>query len=96
MKKSIGGILFLSCCLTAFILIGITSCTKNQRVKKFGGTATIELPIGQKLIHCTWKDANLWYLTRPMTKTDTAEIYTFQEKSNLGIVQGAYIIKEKK
>jgi hypothetical protein len=96
MKKSIGGILFLSCMLTAFILIGITSCTKNQRVKHFGGTATIELPAGQKLIHCTWKDANLWYLTRPMAKADTAITYTFQEKSNFGVIQGTYIIKERK
>lgn len=95
MKKSIGGILFLSCILTAFVLIGI-GCTKNQRVKHFGGTATIELPVGQKLVHCTWKDANLWYLTRPMAKGDTAITYTFQEKSNLGIVQGTYIIKERK
>lgn len=96
MKKSIGGIFFLSCILVAFILIGIISCTKNQRVKRFGGTATIELPVGQKLIHCTWKDANLWYLTRSMAKTDSAETYTFQEKSNFGMIEGAYIIKEKK
>jgi hypothetical protein len=94
MKKSIGGILFLSCILTTFVLIGITSCTKNQRVKRFGGTATIELPAGQKLVHCTWKDSNLWYLTRPMGANDSVEIYTFQEKSNFGMIEGTYKIKE--
>lgn len=96
MKKSIGGILFLSCMLTAFILIGIMSCTKNQRVKHFGGTATVELSAGQKLVNCTWKNNNLWYLTRPMKEGEIPEIYTFQEKSDLGIIEGAYIIKEKK
>jgi hypothetical protein len=96
MKKSITGVLFLSCILTTFILIGISSCTKNQRVKKFGGKATIELPEEQKLIHCTWKDDNLWYLTRQMGPKDSAETYTFQEKSSFGMIEGTYIIKERK
>lgn len=87
-------ILFLV--LITLIIVLLCSCTKNSRVKHFGGTATIELPAGQKLIHCTWKDSNLWYLTRPMSPKDSVETYTFQEKSNLGMVEGTYIIKERK
>lgn len=33
-----------------------TSCTKNQRVKNWGGSATIELPANQKLVTVTWKE----------------------------------------
>ena len=83
----------------AFVsLMGLVaiSCTKNQRVKKFGGTATIELPANQKLVHVTWKDANLWYLTRPMKEGEIPETYTFQEKSNLGMIEGTFKIKETK
>jgi hypothetical protein len=93
MKKYINGIIFLVIVLASVIWM-TTSCTKNARVKRFGGTATIELPANQKLVNCTWKDSNLWYLTRPMTKKDSVETYTFQEKSNHGIIEGTYIIKE--
>lgn len=79
-----------------FSFIFLISCTKNKRAKSFGGTATLTLPTGQKLINVTWKDANLWYLTRPMAATDTAAIYTFHEQSSLGVWEGTYIIKEVK
>lgn len=82
--------------LLLFIIVIASGCTKNQRVKRWGGSATIELPENQKLLHVTWKDDNLWYLTRPMTAKDTAETYTFQEKSNFGMVEGTYKIKESR
>jgi hypothetical protein len=88
-----GAALFLLLILYASVL---ESCTKNQRVKRFGGTAAIELPVHQKLVHVTWKDENIWYLTRPMTPKDSAETYTFQEKSNFGLIEGTYKIKETK
>jgi hypothetical protein len=94
-NKKFSIILFFILVITILTLL-LSSCTKNQRVKKWGGSATIELPAGQKLIHCTWKDSNLWYLTRPMNKKDSVEIYTFQEKSNLGLREGTYTIKERK
>lgn len=72
------------------------SCTENQRAKEYGGTAKITLPPNKKLINVTWKETNLWYLTRPMTPSDSAETYTFQEESSYGIWEGTYIIKEVK
>lgn len=44
----------------------------------------------------TWKDSDLWYLTKPMNSTDSAVSYTFKEKSSFGIMQGTYIIIESK
>jgi hypothetical protein len=79
------------------LLSGIMfGCTQNERAKMLGGTAKINLEKGQKLINVTWKDTNLWYLTKPMTDNDVAEIYTFQEESSLGIVQGKVIFIESK
>ncbi len=74
----------------------ITSCTKNQRVKNYGGTANLELPANQKLINVTWKNEQLWYLTRQMNANDSVETYVFREESSYGIVQGKFIIKESK
>lgn len=68
----------------------------NNAVKKFGGTMKIDLPKGKKLVNITWKDSDLWYLTRDMNDNDKAETYEFQEKSNIGIKNGKVIIKETK
>lgn len=74
----------------------VMSCTDNSRVKNWGGKATLQLPKGQKLVNVTWKESELWYLTKPMTASDSAEIYNFQEESSWGVVEGTYIIVESK
>lgn len=83
--------------LLAIVAFGfVLSCTENQRAKGWGGTADISLPHNRKLINVTWKKDDLWYLTRPMNASDSAETYEFSEKSSWGIMQGNYIIKETK
>ena len=57
---------------------------------------TIELPKGQKLEEITWKDADLWYLTRPMREDENAEIHTFQESTEFGVFEGTVTIIETK
>ncbi len=84
----------VECHLLAITLL--TSCTQNQRVKKWGGTGNINLPKGTKLVNVTWKNDQLWYLTRPMTESDITETYNFQEESSWGIIEGTYIIIESK
>lgn len=49
-----------------------------RMTKNFGGSMTLELEPNQKLEMITWKDDSLWYLTRPMTESDTPETHTFQ------------------
>lgn len=80
--------------ITLFVTISLTSCTDNMKVKRLGGTGQIELPSNQKLITITWKDDNMWYLTRPMRADETPETYKFAEKSSFGMLEGTYIIKE--
>ena len=44
----------------------LTSC-EQYVTRKLGGTTTVKLEPGQKLVECTWKgDADLWYLVEPM------------------------------
>lgn len=74
----------------------LTACTDNQSVRQFGGTATLDLPQNQKLVNATWKQDNLWVLTKEMSSTDSAETYNFKEDSSFGIMEGTYIIKESK
>jgi hypothetical protein len=83
-----------------FLAIGVIamlgSCTENSRVKNWGGDGTLTLPKGQKLVNVTWKESQIWYLTRPMTSQDSCQIYTFHESSSWGMMEGTYTIIETK
>ncbi len=78
------------------ILVIASSCTENSRVKNFGGEGTINLPQGRKLINITWKEDEIWYLTRPMNSDEVAETYKFHEESSWGAIEGTYNIVESK
>lgn len=91
MKKRTFGLLILLMCVTAALLF---SCTENERAKFYGGTITVNLPSGQKLVNATWKDSELWYLTRPAKQGEVSETYNFQEKSNFGIQEGCVVFNE--
>lgn len=78
------------------VIAMLGSCTENNRVKNWGGEGTINLPKGRKLVNVTWKNTQVWYLTRPMTSTDVAETYQFHEESSWGMIEGTYNIIETK
>lgn len=88
MKTAI--ILFVAVICCAF-LSGCQVVTRN-----FGGDTTIELEANTKLEMITWKDSDLWYLTRPMTDDDVAETHTFQQSSATGLLEGTVTIIESK
>lgn len=73
-----------------------TSCTENERAKALGGTATLRLPKGEKLVNVTWKETSMWYLTRPMRADEIVETYTFREESGYGLLEGTVIIVESR
>jgi len=72
----------------------IVGCTQNQLARSFGGTAKIQLPCNVKLVTATWKQDNLWYLTRQMENGEKASTYQFHEDSSFGLIQGDVIITE--
>ena len=73
----------------------LTGCGQSY-VREFGGTMKLDLPADAKLVSITWKENSLWYLTRPMTDTDIAETYTYQQSSEFGLCEGSVIISETK
>jgi hypothetical protein len=77
-------------------VVHLSGCTEQQRAKNLGGSTTVTLPAGKKLVCVTWKEANLWYLTRDMRPDEKAETYEFKESSDYGVLQGAVTIKEQK
>jgi hypothetical protein len=77
-------------------LLVLFGCTENERAKSWGGNTNLDLPKGQKLVNVTWKETQLWYLTRPMKSDDIAETYVFHESSNYGVMEGSVTIIEHK
>ena len=74
--------------ITLLALI-LTSCTGNQRARTFGGEEVVELPKNRVLLNSTWKQDNLWILTKD---TITNEMF-FQEKSSFGLLEGTIKFK---
>jgi hypothetical protein len=78
-----------------FALMLSLGCTEQQKVKKVGGTGTKTLPPGMKLVNVSWKENNMWILTRPMRPGEVPEEYKFSESSDYGILEGTMVIKEE-
>lgn len=72
------------------------SCTSQDRAKTFGGSTTVELKPGEKLINVTWKDkGSLWLLTEKAPAGHIPQTYTFGESARWGILEGKVVIKEQ-
>jgi hypothetical protein len=78
------------------LLIVATSCTDNTEARRFGGTETINLPPGQKLMTATWKELDLWYVTEPMDSAYVPKTKTFHESSNVGFWNGTVVFVESR
>lgn len=88
-KLIIGGTLLI------IITIGYFVLSSQFGAKRFGGTYTIDLKENEKLSNITWKDDDLWILTRKAKNDETSEIYNFREDSKFNVLNGNVIIKEK-
>lgn len=73
-----------------------SSCTQQIRTRQLGGEMTIELPPGQELMEVTWKDNDLFYLTRPMAPDYVPVTKTFKESSSLGVMESTVYFKESR
>ncbi len=77
-------------------LICMCSCTEQIRTRQFGGKMEIRLPAGQELMEATWKDDDLFYLTRPMAPDYVPVTKTFQESSSWGVMESTvYFIETR-
>jgi len=73
----------------------LTSCD-HSITRTMGGTTKIELEPGEKLLECTWKGDEIWYLVEPMDSNYVPKTKTFKESSRIGILEGKVIFYEKK
>lgn len=69
-----------------FILLSVlvSSCTENSRTRAFGGKQSYSIKENEIFINATWKDADLWILTKDTIDNQ----YHFREKSSFGMMEG--------
>ena len=94
-KLAIAGI-----AVCAILVGGLYLFSSSQYItKRIGGTTTIELPAGKKLVPYTvqWEPngSHIWYLTEDAEPGYQPKSYTFHESSNLGILEGTIVFQEK-
>jgi hypothetical protein len=77
------------------VWMAVSSCTSNERARKWGGSSTIDLLPGQKLVNVTWKEANLWILTRAAKPGERPETLVFTEDASWGVLNGKITFQEK-
>jgi len=93
MKK----ILFLfALAITMVIAVSSVSSCENYATRSLGGSTTINLPAGERLVEATWKNSNLWYLTEPMDSDYVPKTKTFREDSNMGLLEGTVTFVESR
>ena len=79
-----------------FVIFCLTSC-EQVITREYGGTTTITLQPGEKLVEATWKDdGNIWYLTEPMDSDYIPKTKTFVESSIFGVMEGKVIFIERR
>ena len=84
---------FIILLLICSLILLLTGC--QYTTKRFGGQMTLELSPGVKLEEITWKDDDLWILTRPMRENEKAETHVFYQSTNFHIMEGKVTIIEK-
>ena len=93
MKNNNKDLLLIVLVLLVAIVTACSSCTANERARNFGGTEHITLDKGERLVNMTWKQDDLWVLTKQdSTKPST---YTFKEKSSYGVWEGMIVVTEQ-
>ena len=81
--------------LLAIVCILLCGCD-NYNTRNLGGSMTLELQKGQRLVEITWKDADMLILTEPMDSDYIPKTKTFYEKSQFSIMEGSITIIESR
>lgn len=80
--------------LIAALVLLVVGCTEQERAKSFGGEMTIKLEACEKLVNATWKESELWYITRPMEEAEKPVTFIFREDSSFDIMEGKVLFVE--
>lgn len=73
-----------------------TSCTKQERVRNFGGTEEITVEPGYRVMMATWKGSDLFYMIEEMPDDYQPHNKMLVESSAYGIIETTIVFKESR
>lgn len=82
--------------LMSAILLLMASCTKQSRVRNFGGTETIKVKPGFRVMMATWKHDDLFYMIEPMPDGYEPSEKRLVESSSFGVWECEIIFQESR
>ena len=77
------------------LILMLTGCSQQSIARNWGGTYKIDLQAGQELEVVTWKDDDLWILTKDRPADEPAETHRYFADSAYGFFEGEIIIYER-
>jgi hypothetical protein len=77
----------------AIVIGGLAGC-QNFLARSGLGSATFDVPCGNKLETTIWKETTLWMQYRPFRAGEVPETHKFVAKSPLGVLEGDVTLKE--
>lgn len=95
--KTIVKKVFVRTVVLLFLTIGlqVDAGCDNWRARTWGGSTTVTVQPGHKVVTVTWKESSLWIATRPMHADEAPETILFEERSSMGVLQGTVTIVEQ-
>ena len=88
--------IYIIAAIVVAMIVGFLFSCENFVTRKLGGSQTITLDKGQRLVEMTWKNNNLWILTEPMDSDYVPKTKTLYEDSNFGMMEGKITIVEQR
>lgn len=86
----------LSAIVAVSLVFGLSSCTENRRARVFGGTATINVEKGKKVMMATWKDEGIFYMVEDMEEGYVPHDKMLIESSSFGVIESKVVFKESR
>lgn len=90
MKKILTIIILMICICT------MSSCTEQGRTRVLGGTSTIDVEPGYRVMMATWKESDLFYMVEEMPDDYVPHDKILVESSSWGVLESTIIFKESR
>lgn len=78
---------FIMISLALITMLAISSCTENQRTRTLGGTMSINVKPGYKVIMATWKETDLFYMIEKMDSSYVPIEKILVEDASWGVLE---------
>lgn len=79
--------------LVSILAFALTGC--DQVLVRSGfSNMTINLPCGHKYVNASWKEAEIWYATRPANPGETFVTVTYKQQTPVNILSGSVMFVE--